>query len=108
MLGGCAEEWYISSALPNATTDHTVTEGLTSGSLATISWIQKATSQLYRRNVPLLHMSTQHPGTSLHVFYQAFPHVTTATTNTSAWVRGYINMCEDHRKRAYGILISEL
>jgi len=95
------EEWHISSALPNATTDHTVTEGLTSGSLVTISWIQKATSQLYRRNVPLLHVSAQHPGTSLYVFYQAFPDVKTESNkrqDENAWVRGYINICEDHRK----------
>ena len=44
-----------------------MTECLTPGSLGDISWVQKAVSQLYIRNLPLLHMSTQHPGTSLHV-----------------------------------------
>ena len=32
-----------------------MTERSTSGSLGDVSWIQKATLQLYRRNVPLLH-----------------------------------------------------
>ena len=37
------------------------------GNLGNVSWVQKATLQLYRRNVPLLHKSTQHTGTSLHM-----------------------------------------
>ena len=50
-----------------ANTDHGATEQSTIGSLGDISQIQKDTSQLYRNNVPLLHMSTQHTGTSVHV-----------------------------------------
>ena len=50
------------SALPIANVNHGMTEGSTSGSLGNISWFQKAALQLYRRNMPLLHVSTQHPG----------------------------------------------
>ena len=59
------------------TTDHKhrphppVTECLTSYSLSNIfGGVQKAASQLYRMNVPLLYMSTHGPGTSLHVLCQ--------------------------------------
>ena len=43
------------SALPIANTDCRTTERLTSDSSGNITWVQKATLQLYRRNVPLLH-----------------------------------------------------
>ena len=43
------------SALPITNTDRRTTKHSTSGSLGDISWVQKATLQLYRRNVPLLH-----------------------------------------------------
>jgi len=42
------------SELTITTTDHRMTEWSTSYRL---SWVQKATPQLYRRNMPLLHMS---------------------------------------------------
>ena len=45
------------SALPIANTDRRTTERLTSDSSGNISWVQKATLQLYRRNVPLIHTS---------------------------------------------------
>jgi len=37
--------------------DRRTTECSTSDNLGDISWIQKGALQLYRRNVPLLHMS---------------------------------------------------
>jgi len=49
----------------------------TSDSLADISWIQIASLQLYRRNMPLLHMSRY--VTARDQFYQASPHVSTAS-----------------------------
>jgi len=45
------------SALPIANTDGRTTERLTSDSHGNVSWVHKAALQLYRRNVPLLHMS---------------------------------------------------
>ena len=45
------------SALPIANTDCRTTECSTSDSLGDVSWIQKAASQLYRKNVPLLYTS---------------------------------------------------
>jgi len=53
--------------VPIATTEQAATEQSTSGSLDDISWVQEAASQLYRRNVPLLHTSTQRPGVLLQV-----------------------------------------
>jgi len=38
-------------------TDYRTTERSTSDSLGNVSWVQKATLQLYRRNVPFLHTS---------------------------------------------------
>jgi len=61
-----------------ANMDRRTTEHLTSDSLGDVSWIQKAALQLYRRNVPLLHMS--------------FPRVSTASNKhwgEKAWARGY-------------------
>ena len=49
--------WLV-SVLPIINTDHRTTESSTSDSLGAVSWVQKATLQLYRRNVPLLHTST--------------------------------------------------
>ena len=74
------------SALPIANTDRTTTERSTSDSLGDVSWIQKATLQLYR----MCHTST-HPSTSLHMT-QAFPRVSTASNKhwgEKAWVQGY-------------------
>ena len=65
--------------------DHGVTECLTSGSLGDVSWVQKAASQLYRRNLPLLHMSTQHPGNDQ--FYQAFPRISAASNKCGVRMR---------------------
>jgi len=72
------------SVLPIASMDRRTTECLTSDSLGDISWVQKATLQLYWRNMPLLH-------TSRYViahdqFYQAFPTLVLQATN--AGVRG--------------------
>jgi len=70
-------------------TDHGATEHLTSGSLRNIYWVQKAASQLYRKNLPLLHTSTQRPGTSSHVI--SLPRISTASNKCwgeKAWVRG--------------------
>jgi len=53
------------------------TERSTSDSLGNVSWVQKDALQLYRRNVPLLHMSRyviEHDQ-----YYQAFPHISTAS-----------------------------
>ena len=50
------------STLPITTVDHRASEWSTSGSLGDAFWVQKAAPQLYRRNVPLLHTSTQCPG----------------------------------------------
>jgi len=55
--------------------DRRTTEHLTSDSLDNVSWIQKAALQLYRRNVPLLHMS--------------FPVLVLQATNTGARRPGY-------------------
>ena len=58
--------------------DRRTTERLTSDSLGDVSWIQKAALQLYRRNVPLFHMS--------------FPRASTTSNKhwgEKAWVRGY-------------------
>jgi len=62
------------------------------GSLGSVSLAQKASSQLYRRNVPLC-MSTQCPGMSLHMmsFTMPPPHISTASDKhwgKKAWVRG--------------------
>jgi len=45
------------STLPIANMDRRTTEHSTADNLGNISWIQKASLQLYRRNVPLLHTS---------------------------------------------------
>jgi len=67
--------------------DHETTECSTSGSLDDVSWIQKAALQLYRRNVSLLHMSTQCLGTSLHVISFTRPSFTLVLQVTNARVR---------------------
>ena len=88
MLGGCAEEWQISRKTTNklVTTEH-----LTSGSLGDVSWVQKAALQLYRRNVPLLHMPTQRPRMSLHVisFARLSPMIVQQVTNAGVRRSGY-------------------
>ena len=67
------------SALPITITEYGATEHSTSGSLGNVSWVQKATSQLYRRNVPHFHAPPKHPGTSLHMtsFTRLSPHQVT-------------------------------
>ena len=67
------------SALPTTNTNHGVTECLTSASLGDISWVQKAASQLYRRNMALLDMFTHHV-TAHDQFYQVSPHLAYAGT----------------------------
>jgi len=59
--------------LPITTVDHKVTEWLTLGSLSDISRVQKAAPQLCRRNLPLLHISTQRPGTVYIIARDEFP-----------------------------------
>ena len=59
----------------------------TAGSLGDISRVQKATLQLYRRNVPLLH--TPRYVTAHDQFYQAFPHISMEVTNTGVRRPGY-------------------
>jgi len=58
---GRVEEWHIprkaASTLLIANTDCGMTERSTLDSLGNVSWIQKAALKLYRRYVPLLHMS---------------------------------------------------
>jgi len=54
---GTFPEKQQGSALPIANMDHITNERSTSDSVSDVSWIQKATLQLYRRNVPLLHTS---------------------------------------------------
>jgi len=93
------EEWHIPritaskyvSALPNANMDHARTECLTSGSLRNVSWVQKAASQLYRRNLSLLHMSTQCPDMSLHMisFTRPSPALPLQATNAGVRMPGY-------------------
>jgi len=85
------------SVLPITNPDSRTTERSTSGSLGDVSWIQKAASQLYRRNVPLLHMCV-HPTPRYVIahdrFYQPFPRVSTESDKhlgEKAWVRGYLN-----------------
>jgi len=86
------EECHIpritASVLQIVNTDHGTTECLIPGSLGDISWVQKAASQLYIRNLPLLHTSTQHPGTSLHVISFTRPSLAFVLQAAKAWVRG--------------------
>jgi len=77
------------SALLITNMDCRMTERSTSDSLDEVSWIQKATLQLYRRNVPLLHMSRYViPHDSV---LPGLPHVSTASNkcwSEKAWVGG--------------------
>ena len=75
------------SALPIASMNRRITERSTSDSLGDVSWVQKL---LYSCTEGKCHSSTR-PGTSLHVtqFYQAFPHVTTASDNAGVRRPGY-------------------
>ena len=77
-------------------------------------WVQKAAPQLYRRNVPLLHTSTQRPGTSLHV--SSVSAVSDKRWGEEAWVRGTrlhsVNRLWDHtqssRNSHYGVTLEML
>jgi len=87
------EEWVIpritTSNLLIVNTDHGETEHLTPSSLGNISWVQKAASQLYTRNFPLLHMSRYI--ISRDQFYQAFHRISTASDKCcgdKTWERG--------------------
>jgi len=65
--------------LPITNTDHRTTGHSTPGSLGDVSWVHKAASQLYRRNVPSLHTSpTFRYVIACDQYYQAFPHVSIA------------------------------
>jgi len=61
-LPGRVEEWHIpgkitSDALVITNTDHRTTEHSISDSVGDLSWVQKVPLQLYRRNLPHLHIS---------------------------------------------------
>jgi len=64
-----------------------MTERSTSDSLGDVSWIQKAALQLYRRNVPLLHMSRY--VTARDSVLPGLPRVSTAATNAGVRRPGY-------------------
>ena len=93
MLGECVEEWHVPRKTASkwvhyqSQNDHGTAEHLTSGSLGDTSWVQKAALQLYRKNVPLLHTSTQRSGTR-DQFYQVFPCISTAIDKCWGEVRG--------------------
>ena len=83
---GTFPEKQQASALPIANTNRRTTEHFTSDSFGNVSWVQKAALQLYRRNVPLLHMSryiTAHDSV-----LPGLPCVS-ITMGHWAWVRGY-------------------
>ena len=70
-----------------ANMDRRMTELSTSDDLSNVSWVQKAALQLYRRNVPLLHTSTQRPGMSLHMISFTKPSPALVLQATNAGVR---------------------
>ena len=58
--------------------------------LGDVSWVQKATSQAAQKELPLLHMSTQCPGMSLHVGVpRPSPVLVLQATNAGARRPGY-------------------
>jgi len=78
------------SVLPITNTDRRTTGYSTPGSLGDVSSVQKAASQLYRRNVPLLHTSpTSRYVTACDQYYQAFPKVASQVTNAGVTRPGY-------------------
>ena len=77
------------SALLITNTDYGTTKLSASGSLGSISWVQKAALEMYRRIVPLLHTSTQCPGMSWLVL-PAFPLRYYQRWGEKAWVRGLV------------------
>ena len=84
-----------------------MTERSTPDSLGDNLWVQKAASQLYGKNVPLLHMSTQHPGTSLHMICFSKPSLALVLQATNARERrlqGYTT----HTCSSRGLIISQL
>ena len=85
LIPGCPLASYPDLLTPAfvANMDCRMTDCSTSDSLGDVSWVQKDDLQLYRRNVPLLHMSRY--VTACDQFYQAFPHVNTASNKH--WVR---------------------
>jgi len=58
---------------------------------ADVSWVQKATSQLYRRNVPLVHTSRH--VTARDQFYQAFSRISTASNKRWGERHGDNELC---------------
>ena len=76
---GTFPEKQQASALLIANKYHRMTERSTSDSFDNVSWMQKATLQPYRRNVPLLHTSRY--VIARDQFYQAFPTLVLQATN---------------------------
>ena len=113
-VAGRVEEWRSGtfpekpqvSTLLIANMDHRMIERSTSDSLGDVSWVQNATLQLYRRNVPLLHTSTQHPGMSLHVisFTRPSPVLVLQATNTGVRRPGYEASFDPHLLTSSAIL----
>ena len=98
---GSVEEWYIPGKtagkwghyrLQTRTVERL--ENSTSDSLlGDVSLIQKATLELYSRNVPLLY--TSGCVIARHQFHQAFPHVSIASDKhwgEKTWVRGKVSI----------------
>ena len=84
-----------------------MTERSTPDSLGDNLWVQKAASQLYGKNVPLLHTSTQHPGTSLHMicFSKPSPALVLQAANAGERrLQGYTT----HTCSSRGLIISQL
>jgi len=79
-IPGLVEEWHLpgKTASKWVRYQHTQTVERLRAWYQTVSWVQKATLQLYRRNVPLLHMSRY--VIARDQFYQTFPCVSTPTT----------------------------
>jgi len=69
------------SMLLIATTDHGSTELSNQCSLGNIFPVQKAAIQLYRKNVPLLHMSAQRARYVTACVYKAYPALVLQATN---------------------------
>ena len=67
--------------------DRSATECLTSVLAMFLGFMQNATLQLYRRNVPLLQTLTQHPGASLHMISFSRPSFVLILQATNAGVK---------------------
>ena len=88
--GTFPEKQQVSECATDCKHGPRTTERSTSDSLGDISWTQKATLQLYRKNVPLLHTSRY--VTARDSVLPGLPHVSTASDKCwgeKAWVWGY-------------------